>query len=127
MKKIIQTVLVVMMVIGFLVVVRTNPHVVETYAETPSDQVDACWDNDEYVNLTTYYKMSDGTWKTRDYVYPYRLEITGRMRSAVKDSSYIYLSKTKNITFEQACKASGLSSNINDYFDEEEAILVAIK
>lgn len=127
MKKIIQAALVVVMVVGFLVVVEKGPHVVETYAETPLDQVDACWDNDEYVNLTTYYEMSDGTWKTRNYVYPYRLEITGRMGNAVKDSSYIYLSRTNDITFDQAWKASGLSSNLNDYFDEEEARLVAIK
>ena len=31
------------------------------------------------------------------------------------------------ISFERAWKAAGLSSNMNDYFDESEAVLVANK
>ena len=33
----------------------------------------------------------------------------------------------KDITFEQAWKASGLSSNMDDYFKEEDAKFVAMK
>ena len=33
----------------------------------------------------------------------------------------------KDITFEQAWKASGSSSNMDDYFKEEEAKFVAMK
>ena len=37
------------------------------------------------------------------------------------------LSNIKEITFDQAWKASGLSSNMNDYFDVEDAKFVAMK
>ena len=46
--------------------------------------------------------------------------------NAVKDSTYIYLSNKEDITFEQAWKASGLSSNMDDYFDIDEAVLVEL-
>ena len=72
-------------------------------------------------------KMSDGTWRTDDHTYQYRLEITGRMNNAIKDSTFVYLSNTEDITFEQAWKASGLSSNMKDYFKAEDARLVAMK
>ena len=71
--------------------------------------------------------MSDGTWKTDDYTYQYRLEITGIMRGAVKDSTFVYLSNIEDISFEQAWKAAGFSSSMNDYFKEEDAKLVAMK
>ena len=61
--------------------------------------------------------MSDGTWQCDGHIYKYRLEISGRLSNAVKDSTYIYLSNIEDITFEQAWKASGLSSNMDDYFD----------
>ena len=62
-------------------------------------------------NMKTYSEMSDGTW---------------RLSNAVKDSTYIYLSNIEDITFEQAWKASGLSSNMDDYFDIDEAVLVEL-
>jgi len=71
-----------------------------------------------------YYEMSDGTWKTDDYVYKYRLELTGRMGGASKDMTFVYLSNTDDITFEKAYMAAGLSSNSYDYFDPSVAILV---
>lgn len=75
-------------------------------------------------NMQTYLKMSDGTWKCGDQVYQHRLEITGRMPNAAKDSTFTYLSNLPDITFEQAWKAAGLSSNMNDYFDPKDAVLV---
>lgn len=71
--------------------------------------------------------MSDGTWKTDDYTYQYRLEITGRMNNAEKDSTFIFLSNIENITFDQAWKAAGFSSNMDDYFDVEVAKFVGMK
>ncbi len=73
--------------------------------------------------------MSDGTWKVKElpYTYKYRLELTGRLHNAVKDSTYIILSNRNDITFEQAWKASGLSSNTEDYFDAKDAIIVGQK
>ena len=75
----------------------------------------------------TYYEMSDGTWKCGDHSYAYRLEICGKMPSAATDSTFVYLSNTENISFEQAWKAAGLSSFSSDYFSPEEAVLVELK
>ena len=77
-------------------------------------------------NMKTYSEMSDGTWQCDGHIYKYRLEISGRLSNAVKDSTYIYLSNIEDITFEQAWKASGLSSNMDDYFDIDEAVLVEL-
>lgn len=77
-----------------------------------------------FDGLVTYYELSDGTWATDENNYKYKLEITGRLNNAAKDSTYVYLSNIEDITFEQASKASGLSSNTEDYFDVETAVLV---
>ena len=76
--------------------------------------------------MKTYSEMSDGTWQCDGHIYKYRLEISGRLSNAVKDSTYIYLSNIEDITFEQAWKASGLSSNMDDYFDIDEAVVVEL-
>ena len=78
-------------------------------------------------NMKTYYEMSDGTWQYEGYTYKYRLEISGRMPNAVKDSTYIYLSNIEDISFNKAMMAGGLSSNTEDYFTLEEAVLVELK
>lgn len=80
----------------------------------------------ETINTTfeTYYKMSDETWQMNGNSYKYRLEITGRMPNAVKDSTYVFLSNIENIPFERAYLAAGLSSSMTDYFSVEEAVLV---
>ncbi len=56
--------------------------------------------------------------------YAYRLEIRGRLHSAASDSVFVYLSNVPEISFERAAKAAGLSSNSDDYFAPEEAVLV---
>ena len=61
------------------------------------------------------------------YTYKYRIEITGRLHNAVKDTTYILLSNIEGITFEQAWKASGLSSNMDDYFDPADAVFIGIR
>lgn len=101
-----------------------EPVVVKTYEVTDSD---TAFEDDELVTMVQYYEMSDGTWKTDTHTYQYRLEITGRMGNAEKDSTFVFLSNIKNITFEQAWKAAGFSSNTNDYFNEEDAKFVALK
>ena len=75
-------------------------------------------------NMKTYCEMEDGTWNCNDIAYKYRLEIKGRMPNAVCDSVFVYLSNIENISFEQAWKASGLSSHMADYFDVDDAIEV---
>ena len=59
-------------------------------------------DFNEEVIYHTYYEMNDGTWKTEEHTYQYRLVISGRLHNAVKDTSYIYLSNIEDISFEQA-------------------------
>ncbi len=75
-------------------------------------------------NIKTYYEMTDGTFTCNDVSYQYRLEIKGRLNNAAGDSVYVYLSNLPDISFEQAWKASGLSSNTDDYFDVKDAVLV---
>ena len=75
----------------------------------------------------TYYQMSDGSWKCDDYSYRYRLEISGRMPNAAKDSTFVYLSNLEEIPFDRAWKAAGLSSFTGDYFSPEDAVLVELK
>ena len=75
-------------------------------------------------NLKTYCEMSDGTWQFEEQTYKYRLVISGRMPNAVVDSTFVYLSNLENITFRQAMLAAGFSSNMADYFDVTEAVLV---
>ena len=84
------------------------------------------WNQKEAIegNMRTYYKKSDGTWECEGYTYRYCLEISGRMPGGAKDSTFTYLSNIEEITFEQAYMAAGVSSNSEDYFSPEEAVLV---
>ena len=124
MKKIIRISLITIMLFSLFGCSQKEPSVVRTYEVTDSEDA---FENDELVTVVKYYEMSDGTWKTDDYTYQYRLEITGRMNGAEKDSTFVFLSNSKDITFEQAWKASGLSSYLDDYFKEEDAKFVAVK
>ena len=75
----------------------------------------------EEGNLKTYSELNDGTYSCEEHIYKYRFEISGRMPNAAKNSTFVYLSNLPEISFEQA---SGLSSSLDDYFSEEDAILV---
>jgi uncharacterized lipoprotein YehR (DUF1307 family) len=78
-------------------------------------------------NMKTYYEMSDGAWQVDGHTYKYRLELKGTMPNAAASTTFVYLSNIESITYEQAWKASGLSSNTEDYFSVEEAVLVERK
>ena len=75
-------------------------------------------------SLKIYSELSNGTYSCDEHIYKYRFEISGRMPNAAKNSTFVYLSNLPEISFEQAWKASGLSSSLDDYFSEEDAILV---
>ena len=94
------------------------------YNVTPSDQIQSKYDNEEFVIQKLHYKSNDGTWVCENYTYKYRLEISGRTKNADKNTTYIVLSNSKDITFEQTWKASGLSSLMSDYFDPKDAVIV---
>lgn len=127
MKKIVAVILLSVMLFSLIGCSQKEVSVIKTYDVTDSELTEECFENNELVTIVKYYEMSDGTWKTDDYTYQYKVEVTGRMNNAAKDSMYVFLSNTKDITFDQAWKASGLSSNIDDYFKEEETKLVAVK
>ena len=127
-KTIIRITLITLMIFSLFGCSQKEPSVVKTYEVTDIEFVDENWDNDEPVTMVKYYEMGDGTWKTDDdHAYQYRLEITGRMGGADKDSTFVFLSNINDITFEQAWKASGFSSNMDDYFKREDARFVAMK
>lgn len=79
---------------------------------------------EQTASMKDYKQNADGTWDCAGYTYKYKLEITGRMPNAACNSTFVYLSNIEHITFDQAWKAAGLSSNSNDYFDIKDAILV---
>ena len=67
--------------------------------------------------------MNGGTWVCEDQTYKYRLDISGRMPNAANDSNFAFLSNIEEITFEQAYNQL-ISSNSEDFFSPEEAVLV---
>lgn len=77
--------------------------------------------------LKPYYELSDGTWKCEDHIYKYRLEISGRMPNASRDSRFVYLSNIPEISFQRAYLAAGISSFSGDYFSLDEAVLVEME
>lgn len=97
------------------------------YEPTPIEQIDAKYDNEEFVITKLHYENLDGEWVSEGYTYKYRLEITGRLNHAARNITYIVLSNTEDITFDQTWKASGLSSNMADYFDPSVAVIVGHK
>lgn len=101
--------------------------VVKTYEVTDTELIEEYINNEKPVTFIQYDEMSDGTFRTADHTYQYRLEVTGRLHNAEKDSTYVFLSNIEEITFDEAWKASGLSSNLDDYFDAKDALLVAMK
>ena len=78
-------------------------------------------------NMKTYTEMDDGTRMCDGRTYQYCLEITGRMPNAAADSTFIWLSNSEEISFDQAYKAAGVSSSTDDYFPPEKAVLVEMR
>ena len=71
--------------------------------------------------------MSDGTWTCEGHAYKYRPEISGRVPTAIRDQTFVYLSNIEEISFRKAHMAAGLSSNTEDYFSPNEAVLVEMR
>lgn len=101
--------------------IKKEVSVVETF------EVDKDTDMGNKRILSTYYKMSDGSWKTNEQIYQYKLDISGKLNNSEKTMIYTILSNKDDVTFEEAWKASGLSSNTGDYFKPEDAVIVAIQ
>jgi hypothetical protein len=75
-------------------------------------------------SLKEYHELEDGTWECEGRTYKYRFEISGRMSSAAKNSTFVYLTNLESISFSEAWKAAGFSSFSGDYFAPEDAVLV---
>ena len=96
------------------------------YEETPHEEHNTKLENGEYFITKTHYKSND-VWMCNNYAYKYRLEVSGRMPNAAKSTTYIVLSNTEDLTHQQVWLASGLSSNSNDYFTPDFAVIVGFK
>ncbi len=106
---------------------RGKVHIAGTYEKTDASLVESFFDEGEIVTTVEYYELSDGSYRTESgHSYKYRLVIEGRMHLAARDSTYVVLSNSKDITFDQAWKAAGYSSNLDDYFNPEDAVIVGI-
>ena len=100
------------------------PEIEEAYESTSCIDIDSCYKAEEFVTTKTHYALSDGTWMADCQVYQYRLTVTGKMPNAAKNTTYVILSNMKNISFGQAWRASGYSSDMADYFDPADAVIV---
>ena len=76
--------------------------------------------------MKTYYEMEDGTWKCDGKTYSLRLELSGRMPNAVKDSSYVVLTDNAELTFDDVTK-SMISSYLEDSKIMEGSVLVELR
>ena len=95
-----------------------------TYEATGTDVLTYYYNSEQFVTTKTYYELEDGSWMANGYSYKYRLEVTGRTNNAAKNTTYVILSNKQNITFGEAWRASGLSSDMDDYFDPADAVIV---
>lgn len=109
--------------------VQTEVSVVETFERT------TVTDPYEEWIMHTYHKLSDRTWSVdivdnetgavETLFYRYRMVLHSTMPNAKVASNYIILSNRDDITFRGAFMASGLSSNMDDYFTKDEAVFVS--
>lgn len=101
-----------------------EPYVLKTYEKTPDEKVEEYTATSTLITYVTHYEVSDGTWKTDDHSYQYRLELTDTLPNSDAKCTYVVLSNTEDLTFDEVWKASGLSSDLNDYFKPETARIV---
>ena len=97
------------------------------YLATPQWQTDYLWEKEEFIITKSHFLSVYDEWMCEDYKYKYRLEITGKRDMDTHNTTYIVLSNTENITFNQVWKASGFSSNTADYFDPADAVIVGYR
>lgn len=102
-------------------------YIKERHAATPSDQTQQKIKNEEYVITTPYVETTLPGFMVANNTYAHRLEITGRLGGAAKNTTYLVLANREDITFDETWRASGLSSNTDDYFDPKDAVIVGYK
>ena len=52
---------VLLMVVSLAICAYVNPIIVSTYEETSSEQIENVGENNQFITMVTYYKMSNGT------------------------------------------------------------------
>lgn len=98
--------------------------ILNEFPATTAEQLEQHIKEGKDIITIPFYEMKDGTFFANDTVYAEKFEISGRLNNAAVDTTYIILSNIGEISFEQAWKASGLSSNSQDYFKEKDLIFV---
>ena len=101
-------------------------YIVETFEQTPSNQISSAFERSEMVISITHHKMSDRTWMANDNIYKYRISVKGKTSSDAKEEEFLILSNKKDISFDQAF-SSIWSSNTKDFFDPHETIIVGTR
>ena len=104
----------------------SKPTCMVVYAKTPPEEIESLIGKEEFIYTHNHYQIADGKWHSEGRDYLYRLEVTGRMNNAVKNTTYVILCN-EEISFDQAWKASGFSSNTEDYFDPADALIVGYR
>lgn len=72
----------------------------------------------------SYYKMSDGTWRTASNCYKYRLEFVEKLPNTDKARHFVVLSNRKDITFKETLEAIEASSPFGNGFPVVDALIV---
>lgn len=103
------------------------PGSLDLHEVTPIEQIEEKHEQEEFVITRLHDKTKDGMWTCDGYTYKFRLQITGKMNPEATNTTYIVLSNTKEISLVQTWKASGFSSNTEDYFEPSDAVIVRYK
>ena len=72
----------------------------------------------------SYYKMSDGSWRTEVRSYKYKLDINGQLEGTSKDTYFTVLSNRKDVSLEEIKKASKDTDLKVPYYLDDETIIV---
>ena len=71
-----------------------------------------------------YYELKDGTFFAQSQNYKEMFRVSGKLNNSELETGYIILSNIGAISFDKAWKASGLSSNSDDYYNENDVLFV---
>lgn len=66
----------------------------------------------------------DGSWEENGLSYSSNIELTGSIPGTEGNATFTVLTNRDDITFEDAWKASGLSSDTTEFFDPKDAVIV---
>ena len=97
--------------------------ILKTYFDKICEDYNISFSFNKLKNSDSYERV-DGPFKLGDYTYKYKITVSGRIPSSRAITTYCFYSNVEEISFHRAWLASGLSSNLDDYFEIEEAVTV---